>query len=329
MTAYALTVLEEHDARCGLIEAIEGVHSMVSVLAAESGVPEMALTVVLTGDITASIRAHSEIERDFTPERSGGVVRGKTISLVRDFSETVIVLDVGTSADEEGLDQVEMLHLVLHEYGHALIGRLRAAAGTRPPKTERSKTPEEVARIWAYEAADEFRCDMFSSTLLGKLITVTQEGAEPRPFTFADVVGEGYSEALAGHLDQVYPGWPDLVYAYQTHQIGLDQMYDTLLLGTGAVLKLIAHADAVNEASGNTPLLTGYSDHPAVSDLLGPSWEPIRRVLDSSPLLPTLAEFAAVDRAVQDAGRCIVEMWASLGVTARLTDDEQLYVSVA
>ncbi|MFD9612752.1 hypothetical protein ACFWWS_25655 [Streptomyces sp. NPDC059083] len=52
-------------------------------------------------------------------------------------------------------------------------------------------------------------------------------------------------------------------------------------------------------------------------------------MLESSPLLPTLAEFAAVDRALQDAGRHIVDMWASLGVTARLTDDEQLYVSVA
>lgn len=47
--------------------------------------------MVLTGDVTASIHAHSEVERNFTPERSGGIVKGKTIGLVQDFSETVIV----------------------------------------------------------------------------------------------------------------------------------------------------------------------------------------------------------------------------------------------
>ena len=97
---------------------------MICVVAEELDVPQMHLTVVLTSDITASIRAHSEIERDFTPERSGGIVKGKTIDLVRDFSKTVIVLDTGDTTVEEELDQVEFLHVLVHEYGHALIGRL-------------------------------------------------------------------------------------------------------------------------------------------------------------------------------------------------------------
>lgn len=120
MAAYALTVLEEHGARSGLVGFIETVHSVMSAVADECAVPEMNVTGVLTGDITASIRARSETERDFTPERSGGIVKGKTIGLVRDFSETVIVLDTGTAAAAEELDEVELLHLVLHEYGHAL-----------------------------------------------------------------------------------------------------------------------------------------------------------------------------------------------------------------
>ncbi|MCX4985895.1 hypothetical protein [Streptomyces sp. NBC_00572] len=40
-----------------------------------------------------------------------------------------------------------------------------------------------------------------------------------------------------------------------------------------------------------------------MSEPSGPSWEPIRRVLDSSPLLPTPAEFVAVHRAIQGAGK--------------------------
>ncbi|MFH8342653.1 hypothetical protein [Streptomyces sp. AM6-12] len=55
---------------------------MIHVVAKEFDVPEMELTVGLTGDITASVRAHSRIERDFTAERSGGIVKGRTIMLI-------------------------------------------------------------------------------------------------------------------------------------------------------------------------------------------------------------------------------------------------------
>ncbi|MFI0990595.1 hypothetical protein [Streptomyces exfoliatus] len=322
-------MLEEHGARSGLVGFIETVHAEMSSLAGAYAVPEIELTVVLTGDITASIRAHSAIERNFTPERSGGVVKGKTIGIVRDFSETLIVVDVGSESDGEELNKLELLHLVAHEYGHALLGRLRAGAGTRPPKTTRLKTPEECAAIWAYEAADEFRCDLIANVFLQKWATITVDGGEARPATLADLVGEGYREAFAGLLDEVHPGWPDLVLAFQTHQIGLTEMYDELLLGTCGVLMLIAHADATEETSGNAPLLEGFSDHPAVHNMLGPVWGPIREVLDSTPVLPSLEEFAAVDKAIQDCGKHVVDMWQSLGVSACLTDDDQLYVSVS
>lgn len=108
---YPLTVIEEHGARPGLTGFVESVHEMISAIADEVDVPSTELTVVLTGDITASVRARSETEKNFTPERSGGIVTGKTISLVRDFSETAIVLDTGDAAADEDLDQAEFLHL--------------------------------------------------------------------------------------------------------------------------------------------------------------------------------------------------------------------------
>ncbi|MGW9453332.1 hypothetical protein [Streptomyces sp. NPDC055632] len=220
-------------------------------------------------------------------------------------------------------------HLVAHEYGHALLGRMRAEAGTRPPKTTRPKTPEECAAIWAYKAADEFRCDLIANAFLRQWVTITVDGGETRPATLADLVGEGYREAFAGLLDQVDPGWSDLVLAYQTHQVDLDEMYERLLWGTCAVLMLIAHADATEETSGNAPLLEGFSDHTAVRNMLGPVWEPIRKVLDSTPTLPLLEEFAAVDKAIQCCGKHMVDMWQSLGVSGCLTDDDQLYISVS
>ncbi|MEU8852759.1 hypothetical protein AB0C70_42595 [Streptomyces sp. NPDC048564] len=106
-------------------------------------------------------------------------------------------------------------------------------------------------------------------------------------------------------------------------------MYEGWLFGTDAVLKLIAHADAVEEAGENAPLLTRYADHPAFQRLLGPVWSPIREVLDTTSVLPPLAEFAAADRAIQDCGQRMVAMWASLGITGHLTSNDQLSVTVS
>lgn len=84
----------------------------------------------------------------------------------------------------------------------------------------------------------------------------------------------------------------------------------------------------MEEAGGNAPLLTGFADHLAVRKILGPVWGPIREVLDSTPILPSLDEFAAVDKAIQGCGKHMVAMWQSLGVSGSLTQDDQLHVTV-
>jgi hypothetical protein len=44
-----------------------------------------------------------------------------------------------------------------------------------------------------------------------------RSGCYGYPFTLADLLGEGYCGAFTGLLDDVHPGWADLVHAYQTH----------------------------------------------------------------------------------------------------------------
>ncbi|MEU1265628.1 hypothetical protein ABZ473_26870 [Streptomyces cellulosae] len=61
---YPLTMIEQHGARPGLTGFIENIPAVIRVVAEEFDVPEMELTVVLTGDIKASVRAHSQIEWD-------------------------------------------------------------------------------------------------------------------------------------------------------------------------------------------------------------------------------------------------------------------------
>lgn len=322
---YRLTATEEYGSQPGLIPFVERLHEQLVVTAKELEVPEINLSVVLTGDIVQSVRDRGE--DGFTSDRGAGLVMGKTLGIARDFSETVILLHTSTNPTGEEVDLVDLLHLAVHEYGHAFIGRLRGAAGTRPPRPTRMQTLEEAALVIAYEAAEEYRCDLFSNA---KLNTLHQDvDGEQVPFTLADHLTDGYRTAFANVLDAVEPGWHDLVQDYRTYRISLSDMVGRLTSETDAMFKLIAHADAVEHAAGHGPLMDQFSGHPAVAQRLGPAWTALREALDSTPIIPPLHEFAAADRAVQACGTHIAAMWASLGVRGHLTADDQLYITVS
>lgn len=322
-----LTVHEEHAARPGLVDFVENVYAEVAGVPAELGMPALDLAVVFTGDVTASIRQRGE--RDFQPERLGGTVAGKTLPLSRDYDRTVIVLGTGPAdADLEGggFDPLMLVHVL----GHAFLGRLRAAAGTLPIPAQRTRTPEEAAAVLAYHAADEYRCGLFSNFLLTSTLSlpVDEMSGRCRPLHLGDVFEDGYRAAFAGVLDSVHPGWPDLIRSYRHREIGLEDMFGRLVQETEATLILVAHADAVEQAAGHDPLLAGHATHPGVRNVLAPAWNPLRTVLDSTPPIPPLAVLADVDRAVQDCGQHVAEVWASLGVRGHLTENDELYLVV-
>nr|BEK63608.1 hypothetical protein KPHV_08350 [Kitasatospora purpeofusca] len=164
MTAYPLTIVTEYGGQEELAPYVQNVHSFLMSAAIKRGVPDLAVTAVLTGDLTTSIRNLGET--DFAPERLGGAVAGKTIPAARDYSRASIVLDTSGA-----VDPIEFVHLVAHELGHALIGRLRAAAGTRPPQPTGHPTLQEAVAIMAYQAADEYRCDLISNIVLEQVMT--------------------------------------------------------------------------------------------------------------------------------------------------------------
>lgn len=318
--AYQLTLLHEYGPATHYFPVIERIHALVAERAEELSVPPFSLTVVLSCDMSASIARYGE--PGFHAERLGGMVAGKTLPQVHDYSNTMVVLDA--AAD---MDVVDIVHLATHEYGHVLQGRLRAAAGTRPARPTRDQTPEETAAILAFEAADEFRCDLLSNVVLNTVI-LDVDGSR-RPMHLGDAYGDGYFDALAGILDsRVHPGWPDLVEAYRNWKIDLGAMFGKLVNEADQVLTLIGHAEAVALASGQPPTLDRFRAHPAVERYLAPMWTPIRRVLEGAAMIPPLAEFGDVDRALQDSGRGIVEAWGRLGIQGRLTEDHQVYLDV-
>ncbi|MFJ8936424.1 hypothetical protein ACIRL0_12020 [Streptomyces sp. NPDC102365] len=311
-----LTVHEEHGARPGLVNYVENVYAAVSGIPDELRLPVLDLSVVLTGDVTASIRQRGQ--QNFRPERVGGIVAGKTLALSRDSSRTLIVLDTGPAdAEPDAFDSLMFIHLLGHELGHAFLARLRAVAGALPVPAPRDQTPAEAAAILAYKAADEYRCDLFSNHLLTSTLSLH----------LGDVFEDGYRAAFSGALDSVHPGWPDLIRSHHRHEITIEDMFGQLVRQTDAMLILVAHADAVEQAAGHNPLLAEHAAHPGTHTLLAPAWNPLRAVLDRTPIIPTLADFADVDRTLQDCGRHITDIWAALGVRGHLTDDNELHLT--
>ncbi|GAA4947275.1 hypothetical protein GCM10023205_03950 [Yinghuangia aomiensis] len=322
-TPFAVQIVEERNPKPGLITAVEHVQDVVWAIAAECDVPSFSLTVVLTGDITASVQRYGE--PGFQPERLGGTVAGKTLPQRRDFTDTVIVVGV---PDNDDFDLLNFLHITAHEHGHLLLSRLRADTGTRPPRPTRPQTFTEMARILAYEAADEYRCNILSNDVLGTTLITTDGGR--RPLHLGDLFEGDYHQAYLKALDStVYPGWPDLVDAYRTHELTLEDMVNRLIGSTDQVLKLAAHTTSVDHARG--ALLAPDAPehgHRAVSRYLGPAWYPIRDLLRANPGIPHRNDFARIDRDIQSAGERIADMWARLGVSALRTADDGLDVTV-
>ncbi|MFJ4633766.1 hypothetical protein [Streptomyces sp. NPDC088847] len=140
---YPLTATKEHGARSGLADDLPAIHAVLAAAAADVWeVPSFELTIVLSGNLAASI---ADREVGFTPERlGGGTVGGKTIPVHRDYSVVEMFVDAPA---RDGFDQLQWIHTVLHEYGHIILGRLRAAAGTRPPYPTWYRPPPESAGL--------------------------------------------------------------------------------------------------------------------------------------------------------------------------------------
>lgn len=323
---YPLTIVEEHTEPTDLEPLIENLHEAISVKAEELHVPPIDLTVVLSGDLAASVIKRGET--DFQPERLlGAVVRGKT--LPRDWEHTAVdlVLDASLIHDRSAYELFSFIFVLVHEYAHALIGRLRAADRPRPEPLTRAQSPAEAGAALAIVAADEYRADLFANDIL-RSVTYSVDGGEQQPVTLDTVHGDIYRTHFGKALDEiVYPGWPDVVEAYRHYEITLEELQATLFRQSEEVVTLLAHAEACEQASGRLPVLTNLSAHPGVRLYLADAWTPIRRLLDGA-VIPAADAFAAADRAIRAAGDGFVDMWAKLGVTGEITPDGGLYLHV-
>ncbi len=322
---YPLTVAEEHGARSALADQLHKVHAALVAVVEVWAVPPFELTIVLSGDLAASI---ADREDGFTPERlGGGTVGGKTIAVERDYSVTEMF--IGASAGR-GFDPLEWIHTVFHEYGHVVLGRLRAAAGTRPPFLTRDQTLPEIAAILAYEAADEYRCELLSDHLMRAFQQTGFLRSDAEVTINLELLMQDRPRTVVADLldSAVHPGWADLVESYLDGGTDIFTMFHRLVAETGHVLKLLGYADALERTADRGRILDHFADHPGVSLYLAPAWNPIADMLEDTPFIPVLSEFSDVDLRLQNLGQGILDTWETLGITGYLTAADTLELEV-
>ena len=318
----------EHNPQHDLSEVAELIHRAMASKASELGIPPVAVSVVASGNLATSVVARGE--RGFAAERLGGTVQGKTLASCDDWSSVDVIVDASASPEDEPLAILPSIALLAHEYGHAMLGRMRSAVKTRParPAVPGGQTTDEASRIWAFLSADEFRCDALADSVLSG-VSIGIDGQEPMPLKLGFLWGDGYRDALHSALDRiVHPGWPDLVERYQFHQMRLEDMYADIFEQTESVLKLLAHADATDHSLDKPCVLDQFDTHPGVRLYLKEAWQPIRKILLNTDPIPSFDEFADVDLATQDAGQAIADMWQRLGISSFIRPDGELFVRV-
>jgi hypothetical protein len=323
------------DKRTAFSEWAETLFSVMSAFAELAGVPDLRVHLVLADDFAGEVTSRLGLEpgAPFTTERLGGTAIGKNLELP-DADASVIVLDASVLAFDAPEAAALAAYLMLHEMAHSVFRLLRRRSSEPTPAATLDDGPEQIARSMVRAAVEEYRADRLAAGVLdvGQWFSVTDENGNTRPWQPSDSLGGLVHRAqVASVLDEnVYPGWPDAVWAYRTHRLALDDLWQSVVTWTDQLLTLLAHAEAEADGAGMPgPLAAECSDHPGSRIYVGPTWTGIRDVMAEQLLVPDLPDFAQQERDLLDAGqRAVLEMWARLGVRPSLTPDGQLFIAV-
>jgi hypothetical protein len=308
-------------------------------VAERAGTPPVRVTVVFTDNFVDSVdeflaAAAARLghqPQPYTTDRVGGQAAAKNITLADDASEIAVVINADLHQFAVPDHEAHSLFIATHELTHPLLTRLRVASGANgripPPATAAA----DVARGIVAGAVDEYRCDRVADAVLGALATMTVNG-ETRPLRVSDLyAGIGHFDGLRELMDtHVHPAWPDLVQSYREGRIGLEEMWQRLIIASDQTLTALAHAEAEAAAAEVPgPADGACADHPGMRLYLTPAWSAIMTAAEAHPLVPALDQFAGVDHAIVETGKAaVLGLWSRLGVTATLDPSGRDYLHV-
>jgi hypothetical protein len=312
-----VSLIADHNAKQRFRATAHLVYDTMVALAEAARVPFPAMHVVGAYDFGRAVQDVFDEDKlalpEYTVERIAGTAMGKTISRNADSTRVTVIMDGRIWLPDVPEANAAGLALMVHEFTHALIARLRSLR----PVTPHRIAPYECARQITLATVDEYRADSIANLVLGRYAQREVNGVQ-EPLRIVDIWGDLYDSQLVEALDKtVYPGWPDAVQRYQLSGNGLTEMVDTLYSETRGVLDLLGRRQAEAKSLGQDDIFDGpVADHPGVRLYLGPAWRAICETdFKLAPLL-SIDEFARQDAALAEAGeRALLSMWGTLGLT--------------
>jgi hypothetical protein len=306
-----------------LRSATATIHGAMEHIAQEQQIPDIEVTVVVTGDfaseVGAILRQQDGGNTEFTTERIGGVVVGKCIALNDDFSKQMVVLDCAGWIDADPAAQAQFLVSLAHELAHVVIDRARHASGALDGVPATPYNAVDTARKIARTAAAEFRADLVANAILGVLASIGD--GITRPLTIYDLCGDSHRDELRRTLDAVvHPGWPDTVQRYRERRMTLPELWQEISSSTGGVLNLLAHGEAHALAGSASSPLEALRTHRGVELFLGPAWQVLEDAITTDAgILPPLSATRPYEQHIAEkGGQAVLDMWGRLGLTVEV-----------
>jgi len=309
-----------------ITELLAGLTTAFASTGELAGLSPQSVEIVVAEDVAAAVKSLAtevigvESLQDFSLERVGGTVTGKT--MFRDVAHEfpVVVLDAAVFRDESAICRVGEIQITAHELAHAFIGQLRAAGGEPMDPTS---LPWEVSRWIARYVIEEYIADSIAESVLGRCGTVTQADGTTRPLACVDFAecAPYFVSAAQETLDNI----AETIHDYRLGLIDLETMWLAVQPRTSQMLIALAHAQAEHDHVSGHP--GPYATDGAAAPL-DRAWRDVCACF-SVPLFEGAERFVQAEQAALDrAGKAVLGLWRELGLTFR-PEGAAFYISVA
>jgi hypothetical protein len=273
-------------------------------LAEQAGIPTVAVTAILAADFRLEVESRHTDGAGYDPARlGGGQVVAKTIPHGEDAARSDIIIDESYwGPTEDRLVQARRIGILAHEFAHTLLNRAGASAAGRRNHPRRPTT-DDIAFEIGSAIADEYRADRLAEIAVGVMVT-TENGDEVLPFRTWDFFGEQYVTHVATILGAIGRDCSKIV------DEGASGSVEPALawMGVASIVQdaliSVMHAQAFADNAGVSPDVLArpeIAELPSAHYFSGPVSAFLGR-LRNLPALVALADTAAVDKALEEAG---------------------------
>jgi hypothetical protein len=322
-------------------ESLRQAANYLATQATAVGAAWPSVRVLVADDFPAAVARilealHGPKSGSFKTMRIGGTVAAKTMPDPLSEGGFAIVVDssLATLDDPEivGVPVVSRTFLLAHELAHVLIESTRRDSGVLDSLPDPSSGSDYFARGITRIAADEYRADMVAADAIASLCYVVTEKGERVAAPVTATAAINFMAAVVEDLAAMHPRLPDTVDRYRHRLLGLEEMWAEVQGATEQSLNLIAHAQAVLDATipGRHNVLTAPNLASRASELyFADLWAVIYDRLSSLPPLPSASDHRRTEPGLVEAGaRAIGTFWRRLGINPIPQSDGSEYLKV-